>query len=223
VTERFTFDVGTHGETSALVYRAKEPMNTTLILGHGAGAAQSHPFMIDMATRIAARGIDVVTFDFLYITRGKKLPDRNEILEATWHAAIASTRARNGLPTDRLFIGGKSMGGRIASQVAASGTVRIAGLVYLGYPLHPPKKPQLRRDAHLPRIAVPMLFVQGTRDPLGTAKELKVLAKKLPRAAVHVVEGGDHSLSLPRVDGEDAQDEALALAARAIATFVRKR
>jgi predicted alpha/beta-hydrolase family hydrolase len=199
------------------------PMNTTLILGHGAGAAQSHPFMIDMATRLAARGIDVVTFDFLYITRGKKLPDRNETLEATWHAAIAATRARSGLPTDRLFIGGKSMGGRIASQVAATGTPRIAGLVYLGYPLHPPKKPQLRRDVHLPRIAVPMLFVQGTRDPLGTAKELKLLARKLPRASVHVVEGGDHSLNLPRSDGKDAQEEALALAARAIATLVRKR
>lgn len=223
MAERFTFDVGTHGETTAVVYRAKEPMQTTLILGHGAGAAQSHPFMIDMATRIAARGIDVVTFDFLYMTRGKKLPDRNEILEATWHAAIAATRARNGLPTDRLFIGGKSMGGRIASQVAATRTQRIAGLVYLGYPLHPPKKPQLRRDAHLPRIAVPMLFVQGTRDPLGTAKELKLLAKKLPRASVHVVEGGDHSLGLPRIEGEAAREEALALAAKAIATFVRKR
>lgn len=221
--ETFTFDVGTHGGTTAVVYRAKEPMNTTLILGHGAGAPQSHPFMIDMATRIAARGIDVVTFDFLYITRGKKLPDRNETLEATWHAAIAATRARNGLPTERLFIGGKSMGGRIASQVAASGPLRIAGLVFLGYPLHPPKKPQLPRDAHLPRIAVPMLFVQGTRDVLGTAKDLKLLAKKLQRASVHVVEGGDHSLSLPRSDGPDAQEEALAIAARAVSTFVRKR
>jgi uncharacterized protein len=223
VTEGFTFEVGAHGETTAVVYRAKEPMQTTLILGHGAGAPQSHPFMIDMATRIAARGIDVVTFDFLYITRGKKLPDRNEILEATWHAAIASTRARNGLPTDRLFIGGKSMGGRIASQVAATGKQRIAGLVFLGYPLHPPKKPQLRRDAHLPRIGVPMLFVQGTRDALGTAKELKVLAKKLPHASVHVVEGGDHSLALPRIEGKEAQEEALAIAAKAISTFVRKR
>jgi predicted alpha/beta-hydrolase family hydrolase len=138
VTESFAFDVGTHGDTTAHVYRASEPMKTTLILGHGAGAPQSHPFMIDMATRFAARGIDVVTFDFLYITRGKKLPDRNEILEATWHAAIAATRARSGLPTERLFIGGKSMGGRIASQVAASGPLRIAGLVFLGYPLHPP-------------------------------------------------------------------------------------
>jgi uncharacterized protein len=223
VTETFTFDVGSHGDTTAVVYRAKEPMHTTLILGHGAGAPQSHPFMIDMATRLSERGIDVVTFDFLYITRGKKLPDRNEILEATWHAAVSATRARNGLPTDRLFIGGKSMGGRIASQVAATGSLRIAGLVLLGYPLHPPKKPQLRRDAHLPRIGVPILFVQGTRDVLGTAKELKVVAKKLPRASVHVVEGGDHSLALPRADGNNAQDQALALAARAIATFVRKR
>lgn len=221
--ERFTFDVGAHGETTAVVYRAHEPMHATLILAHGAGAPQSHPFVIDMATRLAARGIDVVTFDFLYITRGKKLPDRNEILEATWHAVIASTRARSGLPTERLFIGGKSMGGRIASQVAATRMQRIAGLVLLGYPLHPPKKPQLRRDEHLPRINVPILFVQGTRDALGTAKELKLLARKLPRASVHVVENGDHSLSLPRSEGKDAQEEALAIAAKAVATFVRKR
>jgi predicted alpha/beta-hydrolase family hydrolase len=223
LTERFTFDVGDHGETTAVVYRAKEPMQTTLLLAHGAGAPQSHPFMVDMATRLAARGIDVVTFDFLYMTRGRKLPDRNEILEATWHAAAASTRARGGLPTERMFVGGKSMGGRIASQVAATGTLRVAGLIFLGYPLHPPKKPRLRRDAHLPRIHVPMLFVQGTRDVLGTATELSALAKKLPRASVHVVDGGDHSLALPRSSGVKAQDEALARAAKAIATFMRKR
>lgn len=224
MAEGFTFEVGTHGETTARVYRAKEPMPATLILAHGAGAGQSHPFMIDMATRLASRGIDVVTFDFLYMTRGKKLPDRNETLEATWQAAIAATRARGGLPIERLFIGGKSMGGRIASQIAAgSGAPRVAGLVFLGYPLHPPKKPQLRRDAHLPRVAVPMLFVQGTRDLFGTAKELRALAKKLPRASLHAVEGGDHSLTVPRREGPKAQEEALAVAAKAITTFVRKR
>jgi predicted alpha/beta-hydrolase family hydrolase len=215
-------DVGTHGQTTARVYRAKEPLEATLVLAHGAGAPQTHPFMIDMATRIAARGIDVVTFDFLYLTRGRKLPDKNEILEATWHAAIASTRARGGLPTERLFIGGKSMGGRIASQVAATGTVRATGLVFLGYPLHPPKRRELRRDEHLPRVTAPMLFVQGTRDELGTAKELKALAKKLPRATVHVVEGGDHSLALLRRAGAAAQEEALDGAAEAIFAFVQK-
>lgn len=222
--ESFRFEVGALGGASARVYRARDPAEVTLILAHGAGAPQTHPFMIDMAGRLAARGIDVVTFDFLYTEQGRKLPDRTETLEATWRAVIASVRARGGLPTERLFIGGKSMGGRIASHVAAAddGLV-LAGLVFLGYPLHPPKKPKVRRDAHLPKIAIPMLFVQGSRDELGTAKELAALAKTLPNARVHPVEGGDHSLALLRREGEEAQERALARAADAIAAFTKKR
>ena len=118
--ESFTFEVATHGATTALVYRASEPIGSTLILAHGAGAAQSHPFMIDMATRIAKRGVDVVTFNFLYTEHGRKMPDRSDLLESCWHAVIASVRARGGLPTERLFCGGKSMGGRIVSNIAVS-------------------------------------------------------------------------------------------------------
>ncbi len=220
----FSFEVGALGKASALVYRAREPARVTLILAHGAGAPQTHPFMVDMAGRLAARGIDVVTFNFLYTEQGRKLPDRTATLEATWRAAIASVRARGGLPTSHLFIGGKSMGGRMATHIAAAdeGLV-LSGVVLLGYPLHPPKKPKARRDEHLPRVDVPVLFVQGTRDELGTAKELAAVAKKMPRARVHAVEGGDHSLALLRREGEEAQEDALARAADAIALFTRKK
>jgi uncharacterized protein len=226
VGESFAFEVGTHGASSALVYRASEPIGSTLILAHGAGAAQTHPFMVDMASRIARRGVDVVTFNFLYTEHGRKMPDRSDLLEACWHAAIASVRARGGLPTERLFCGGKSMGGRIASNIAASPAgegLTLSGLVFLGYPLHPANKPKARRDEHLPRVPFPMLFVQGSRDTLGSAAEIRKVVRRLPGASLHVVEGGDHSLALLQRDGgAAAQDEALEAAAKAIAAFIRK-
>ena len=223
--ERFTFDVATHGKTTALVYRASEPLSSTLVLAHGAGAAQTHPFMVDMARRIASRGVDVVTFNFLYTEQGRKMPDRTDVLEACWHGAIASVRARGGLPTERLFCGGKSMGGRIVSNIAASPSgagLTLSGLVFLGYPLHPMGKPKVRRDEHLPRVPFPMLFVQGSRDELGTAAEMRAVVRRLAWSAVHVVEGGDHSLALLKRDGQARQEEALDAAADSIAAFVRK-
>jgi predicted alpha/beta-hydrolase family hydrolase len=246
----FTFDVADHGKTTALVYhgrgsaptpretsadsalrapsasdRAAEPAKATLVLGHGAGAAQTHPFMVDIAKRISARGVDVVTFNFLYTEQGRKMPDRTNVLEACWHAVIASVRARGGLPTERLFCGGKSMGGRIVSNIAASPAgegLTLSGLVFLGYPLHPPGKPKVRRDEHLPRIPFPMLFVQGSRDELGNAAEVRRVAKRLPNATVHVVEGGDHSLRLLARDGKARQEAQLEAAADAIAAFVSR-
>ncbi|HEY8075190.1 MAG TPA: alpha/beta family hydrolase [Labilithrix sp.] len=219
--ESFQFDVGERGTTTALVYRAKDPIEATLLLAHGAGASQTHPFLVGMAKRIAARGVDVVTFNFLYTEREKRVPDRNDTLEACWRATIASVRARGGLPTEHLFCGGKSMGGRIASQVAAAHEgLTLSGLVFLGYPLHPMGKPRVRRDEHLPRIPFPMLFVQGSRDELGTADEIRAVAKKLPNASVYVVEGGDHSLALRKKDGDT--ESALDAAADAIAKFTSK-
>lgn len=218
-------EVPGEGETTALFYRAPEPMGATLILAHGAGAPQRHPFMVDTARRLAARGIDVVTFDFLYTERGRKLPDRNDTLEACWRAVIAGVRARLGLPTASLFIGGKSMGGRIATQVAiAQEGPPLRGLVLLGFPLHPLGKPAVRRDGHLPSVPVPMLFVQGTRDELGSAKEMERVAARLGSGSrVHAVVGGDHSFALPKRDGEQAQELALEAAADAVERFVRGR
>jgi uncharacterized protein len=175
------------------VYRGGSPA-AALVVAHGAGAGQSSPFMVRTAEGLAARGIVTATFDFPYMTARRSVPDRPPVLEQAWRDAIAQARAEmGGLP---LFIGGKSMGGRISSQVAAQGVDDVAGLVFLGYPLHPPGKPEQRRDAHLPAIRERMLFVQGTRDAFGTADEIRALLPKLKRATVHEVTGGDHSFKI---------------------------
>lgn len=217
----FSFDVGSHGKVSGAIHRAADPVaQATLILAHGAGAPRTHPFMTSMAARIAKKGASVITFNFLYAEAGRKMPDRVELLEATWRAAIASVRARGGLPKERLFIGGKSMGGRIATHLAAANEgLVLAGVVLLGYPLHPIGKPKVVRD-EIRRVSLPMLVVQGTRDELGTAAELSKVVATMPRARLHVVEDGDHSLALPKRAGVERQEHALDLAATAIVRFI---
>jgi predicted alpha/beta-hydrolase family hydrolase len=192
----FSFEVG-EAATTALVYpAAAAPTPVTLVLGHGAGAPQTHPWMVAMAEALAARGIQTVTFNFLYAEKKRRMPDRAPLLEATWRAALAAVRTHLG--QTRPFIGGKSMGGRIATQIAAQPDVDVAGLVLLGYPLHPPGKPQQLRAAHLPHVRAPMLFVQGSRDPFGGPDELApFLAGLAPGTRLFAIEGGDHSLAVP--------------------------
>ncbi len=177
----------------ALAYPAKKAF-ATLLLAHGAGAGQRHPYMVGTAERLRARGVSVVTFDFAYVQAGKRAPDRANVLEARLAAVFDVVKTKAAGP---LFAGGKSMGGRIASQCAAQGTIDPAGLVLLGYPLHPPAKPEQRRDEHLPTVKAPMLFVQGSRDAFGTREEIEPLvarlAKKNEQTADYIVEGGDHS------------------------------
>jgi len=174
-------------------------------LAHGAGAGQQSTFMVEAARGLASRGITTATFDFPYITAGRKVPDRAPVLEQAWREAIDTARSQlDPLP---LFIGGKSMGGRIATQVAAAdANLRLSGLVLLGYPLHPPGKPNQRRDKHLAAICRPMFFAQGSRDAFGTPAELAAALEPLsPRPVVHVVSGGDHSFKIPK---QTAQDQA---------------
>ena len=191
--------------TTALLYPAADNRAAaTLILAHGAGAGQRSPFITGFAAALAALDVDIVTFNFPYTERGRRLPDRGPALEACYRAVIG--RVIEGVESARgaLFIGGKSMGGRIATQVAAADPkAPIAGLVLLGYPLHPPGQPDRRRDAHLASVKRPMLFVQGSRDTFGTPAELcPALAPLEPPATLHVVEGGDHSFKVPRVDAQ---------------------
>jgi predicted alpha/beta-hydrolase family hydrolase len=157
-----------------------------LILAHGAGAGQKHPWIQSVKRGLTARGLEVVTFDFPYMRAGKKLPDKAPVLESAWRAVIEKHRAK------RLFLGGKSMGGRIASMVAAAGVDGVEGLVLLGYPLHPPKQPEKLRDAHLPAILERTLFVQGERDAFGTPRELRPILRKMKNATLLPVKG-DHS------------------------------
>ena len=174
------------------LYRATHPV-AALVLAHGAGAGQKSAWMVKAARALADRGIACATFDFPYITTGRKVPDKAPVLEAHWHAMVAEARAAFGaLP---LFIGGKSMGGRIASHIAAEAD-GVRGLVFFGYPLHPPGQPDKRRDAHLPRIEQPMLFIQGSADTFGNESELKALVSTLPNATLHIVPTGDHSFKV---------------------------
>jgi predicted alpha/beta-hydrolase family hydrolase len=210
------------GETTAIVYDSLRPptdRRRAFILAHGAGAGQQSAWIVNAARALTALGVQVVTFNFPYTEHGRKLPDRGPILEDCYRAVIAA--AHRELHPAALFIGGKSMGGRIATQVAAAHQeLDIAGLVLLGYPLHPPGRPQQRRDAHLPAIRQPMLFVQGSRDAFGTRDELApVIAAIGPHASMHVVEGGDHSF---KVAGRDkhAQDAVLNDVWRAVAAWI---
>src|SRR5256885_10054746 len=194
-----TVRLETGAASTALVYTAdRGSAGAALILGHGAGAGQQSAFMVDFARELSALGVDIVTFNFLYSEQRRKIPDRAPVLEACYRAVIDAVRADVESARRSLFIGGKSMGGRIATQVAAADPqIPLAGLVLLGYPLHPPGRPTERRDKHLPSIARPMLFVQGARDAFGTPAELEpVLAPLRPASTLHVVAGGDHSFQL---------------------------
>ena len=204
---RLQIEIPSAGPVTAIVYDAAPASRAgiALLLAHGAGGTQMSPFMVDYAKRLAERGIDVVTFNFLYSEQRRKLPDRNDKLEACWRAVIAAARSGTLSPEiarAALAIGGKSMGGRIASQVAAADGEGIAGLVLLGYPLHPPGRPEQLRTKHLPAIAVPMLIVQGERDTFGTPDELRPVLRTLKaKAQLFVVEGGDHSFKVPKSAG----------------------
>ena len=184
-------------------YPAKRP-TATLILAHGAGAGQKSPWMVKTAQALAERGITVATFDFPYMAAGRRVPDRAPILESAWRDALSTPDLKVG-PT-RVFIGGKSMGGRIATHIAAQGVEGVSGVVLLGYPLHPPGKPEQRRGAHLPKIQQPVLFVQGSADTFGTADEISEVVKTMPNAFLHVIEGGDHSF---KVKGGAAKNVAV--------------
>jgi predicted alpha/beta-hydrolase family hydrolase len=178
----------------ATVYRSDRAA-AGLVLAHGAGGGQQSSFVVRAARELAGRGITVATFDFPYMAAGRSVPDKAPVLEAHWRATVDDVRTLaefKGLP---LFLGGKSMGGRIASQVAAAGLDDVAGLIFFGYPLHPPGRTDTRRDAHLPAIREPILFIQGSRDQFGTAAEIRELLPRLPAAELFEVADGDHSFA----------------------------
>ncbi|MFY9555851.1 MAG: alpha/beta family hydrolase [Blastocatellia bacterium] len=223
--EQLRIDINEHQSVSALVYPAG-PRNRafrTLILGHGAGAGQTSGFMVKYATELASRGIDAVTFNFFYAEQGRGAPDKNDKLEACYRAVIEKVRAHKKLRGNKLAIGGKSMGGRIATQVAASGVSELTGLVLLGYPLHPPGNPEKLRSKHLPDIKAPMLFVQGSRDTFGTLDELRpIIAKLSPPATLYVVETGDHSFKVLKSAGV-TQEEVHAAVLDEIVSWLKSR
>jgi len=204
------------------VYLSDRPC-AALVLAHGAGAGQRSHFMVLAAREMSARGVTTATFDFPYVIERRIVPDKAPVLQESWRAALAAARAHPAFAGLPLFIGGKSMGGRMASHVAASGTDGVRGLVFFGYPLHPPGRPDQRRDAHLPEIREPMLFIQGTRDPFGTAGDIRSLLPRLnPRASVHEVGDGDHSFKVRISAAGKTQDAVFTEIFDAAAVFIRQ-
>jgi predicted alpha/beta-hydrolase family hydrolase len=139
----------------------------TLVVAHGAGAGMEHPFLAGFASAVQALGVATLRFDFPYREAGRKFPDRPPVAVATWRAvtdAAAARSAEAGNPDEPIWASGKSFGGRMASMAVSEG-MPAAGLAFLGYPLHPPGRPEKVRDEHLPEVDVPMLFLQGRNDP----------------------------------------------------------
>ncbi len=171
---------------------------TYVLLGHGAGGNLYTPGLAKFAAALAARGVGAVRFNFPYAEARRKVPDRQATLEACFRAVATEVAAR----TSHLFLGGRSMGGRIASHLVADG-YPAAGLVFLSYPLHPSGQPDRLRDVHLGKIAVPMLFLQGSRDSFARPDLLASTLARLKTATLYVLEGGDHSLTVRGRSTED--------------------
>ncbi len=188
------------GEVSALLSRPTKARRL-LVLAHGAGAGISHPFMENLADALASVGVATFRYQFPYMEQRRQVPDAPAVLTATVVAALrAAAQAVPGLP---LFAGGKSMGGRMTSQAAAQHPLDgVRGLVFFGFPLHPPNRPGTKRADHLAKVTTPMLFLQGTRDTLADLNLLRPVCDKLgSRATLHVTETADHSFHVLKRSG----------------------
>jgi hypothetical protein len=194
-----------------------EDAASLLALAHGAGAGMRHAFLEALAAALARERVATLRFEFPYAAAGARRPDPRPVLLDTVAAAVAEAeRVGGGLP---LFAGGKSMGGRMASQAAAEGRLAsVRGLVFVGFPLHPAGRPGTERAAHLAQVGVPMLFLQGTRDALAELTLLEPIVAGLgARARLHVVEGADHGFRLRRRADRTDADVVAELAARTAA------
>jgi len=194
--EQLTVAVG-DASFSAAYARPTEP-TATVVVAHGAGAGMEHPFLHGFTYALNSLGLATLRFNFPYREAGRKFPDRPPMAIAAWRAAMAAARAQADAHGDRgpVWAAGKSFGGRMASMAAAEG-MDVAGLVYLGYPLHAPGKPEKLRDEHLYGLGVPMLFLQGTRDTFATPGILEDVVSRIgPNAVLQWAEGGDHSFAV---------------------------
>jgi uncharacterized protein len=203
--EPLTIAVDSSHTVSGLLLR---PANARacFVFAHGAGAGMTHPFMEAFAAALAASGIATLRYQFPYMERRARRPDPPQLAHATVRAAVTEASRRAGTPP--LFAGGKSFGGRMTSQAhAASPLPAVRGLVFLGFPLHPPKRPSDERAKHLFHVCIPMLFLQGTRDDLADLELIGETTKRLgERASLHFVQGADHSFRVPARSGRTPAD-----------------
>ena len=200
-----------------VLFEAPKDAVACYVVAHGAGAGMKHPFLAAVAKGLAARGIATLRYEFPYMERGSKRPDTPAVAKARVREAVEeAARCASGLP---LFAGGKSFGGRMTSQAQAEAALPgVAGLVFLGFPLHAPGKPSDERAAHLDRVKVPMLFLQGSRDDFAQLDLLRPLVTRLgKRATLELFEDADHSFHVPARTGRkdaDVMEELLEKAAR---------
>ena len=200
--EELRFGVEGSGEVSALLVRP-EKARRVMVLAHGAGAGMRHPFLEKLSTELAGVGVTTLRYQFPYMEQRRRIPDAPGVLTATVAAAVrAASEAVPGLP---LFAGGKSMGGRMTSHAAAQEVLGdVGGLVFYGFPLHPPGRPGTKRADHIPKVTLPMLFLQGTRDTFADLKLLRPICEKLgPLATLHIIENADHSFHMPKSAGRN--------------------
>ena len=209
--------------TPEIIYQGSPRAPVLIALAHGAGGGMDSPFMEQLSSGLAERGLRVARFEFPYMQRSRETgkrrpPDRAPVLMETWQTVIKKLRPRLKAGNKKLVIGGKSMGGRIASMVAADEDVD--GLVCLGYPFHPPGKPVGQRIAHLRRLACPALILQGERDPFGTRRDV---ARYRLSAAIqlHWLTDGNHSFKPPKSSAV-SNDDNMTRAFDATATFVKQ-
>jgi predicted alpha/beta-hydrolase family hydrolase len=192
-------------EVSARLWRPPEARRL-LVLGHGAGAGMEHPFLTSMAARLAGRAVATFRYQFPYMERGHRRPDSRRVLAATVRAAVEA--ARRAAPDLPLLAGGKSMGGRMTSLAASEAPLPgVGGLVFFGFPLHPPGKESSERAEHLASVNLPMLFLQGTRDKLADLARMRAVTAALGgRATLHVVEGADHGFHVLKRSGRTHEE-----------------
>ncbi|BDZ64025.1 alpha/beta hydrolase family protein [Agromyces mangrovi Wang et al. 2018] len=215
--EDLTLDTGA-AEVPAIFATPDDPW-ATLVIAHGAGAGMGHPWLAGFSDAMVDAGLATLRFDFPYRAAGRRFPDRPPAAIATWRAALDAARARaEGTP---VWASGKSYGGRMASMAVAEGA-DAAGLVFLGYPLHPPGKPEQLRDAHLYDLTVPMLFLQGTNDPFAKpVEQLEDVVRRIgPNAVLEWIDGGGHSFEV--AGRKRTQAELGASAAPSVAEFLRQ-
>lgn len=200
-----TFSVGSETRVSALLV-APPRASACFVFAHGAGAGMAHPFMAAAAAGLAERGIATLRYQFPYMEKRSKRPDPPPVAHAAARAAVAE--ARRQLPQLPLIAGGKSFGGRMTSQAQAAEPLDgVLGLAFLGFPLHPAKRPSRDRAKHLADVTIPMLFLQGTRDALAELGELEPVCEALgQRATLKLFEDADHSFHVPGRSGrKDAE------------------
>jgi predicted alpha/beta-hydrolase family hydrolase len=218
--EQLRFGVEDVGEVSALLLRPAKA-RWLLALAHGAGAGMSHPFMEKLAGELAGAGLATLRYQFPYMEERRHIPDAPAALTATVVAAVRT--AAKAAPDLPLLAGGKSMGGRMTSQAAAQRALDgVRGLVFFGFPLHPPNRPATKRAEHLEKITEPMLFLQGTRDTFADLKLLRPICAKLgSRATLHVFETADHSFHVLKKSGKSDEEVMRELAAT-VASWARR-